>query len=369
MAVCAARLLRFAAVDLLDISGIVGSAELVLPPSLFGFARKWEDPVMIMRIAITIGSAVLCALAAFLSPATAQSWPERPVKFILPLGPGSGADIGARLIADKLSERWGQPVVVENRPGGDGIVAISAFIGAHDDHVLFFGPSSSFIAHPYLHDKMPYDPHDLAPLARVSSTLISITAPASLKITTLNELFEMARARPGEFNWASITGATDLILQAYIKKTGLNLQRVPYRNPVEALTDTAKGRVHLYWAAYAIVQGQAQAGNVRVIAIANSEPTTLLPDVKTVAQQGYPDLTFDGLVGLFGARDLPATLRERIAADVRTVLADPAIHARVTSTGQVVVPGSAADFAASIDRQRTGLVEAASVLGVKPATQ
>src|ERR1051325_12169026 len=167
---------------------------------------------MIVRHAVNIFSLVLTAIAVLLAPATAQTWPQRPVKFILPLGPGSGADIGARLIADKLSERWGQPGVGENRPGGDGIPALSAFTGAHDDHVLFFGPSSSFIAHPYLHDKMPYDPHDLAPLARVSSTLISITAPESLKITTLNELFEMARARPGEFNWASITGGTDLIL-------------------------------------------------------------------------------------------------------------------------------------------------------------
>ncbi len=91
--------------------------------------------------------------------------------------------------------------------------------------------------------------------------------------------------------------------------------------------------------------------------------------MKTAAQQGYPDLTFDGLVGLFGARDLPASLRERIAADVRTALADPAVHSRLTATGQVVVPGSAADFAASIDKQRAGLADVVSVLDIKPATQ
>jgi len=324
---------------------------------------------MNIRHAINIVSLVLTAIAVSLSPATAQTWPQRPVKFILPLGAGSGADIGARLIADKLSERWGQPVVVENRPGGDGMVAINAFISAHDDHVFFFGPSSSFIAHPYLHDKMPYDPRDLAPVARVSSTLIAITTPASFKANSLKELFETARAQPGQLNWASITGATDLILRSYIKKSGLNMQRVPYRNPVEALTDCAKGRVHLYWAAYTIVQAQAQAGNVKVIAIANSEPTTLLPGVRTAAQQGYPDLTFDGLVGLFGARDLPSSLRERIAADVKAVLADPTIHARLTATGQVVVPGGAAEFAASIDKQRTGLADVVSVLDIKAATQ
>jgi tripartite-type tricarboxylate transporter receptor subunit TctC len=324
---------------------------------------------MIMRNAVARVALVVCAMALLLSPATAQTWPQRPVKFILPLGAGSGADIGARLIADKLSERWGQPVVVENRPGGDGMIAINAFIGARDDHILFFGPSSSFIAHPYLHDKMPYDPRDLAPVARVSSTLIALNVPASLKINSLKELFDMARAQPGKINWASITGATDLIVRAYVKKAGLDMQRVPYRNPVEALTDTAKGRVHFYWAAYAIVEAQAQAGNVKVIAIANSKPTTLLPGVQTVAQQGYPDLTFDGLVGLFGAQNLPASLRERIAADVRAVLADPAIHSRLTATGQVVVPGTAAEFAASIEKQRTGLAEVVSVLGIKPATQ
>src|SRR5436189_4410667 len=97
--------------------------------------------------------------------AQAPAWPHRPVKILLPLGPGSGADIGARLIAEKLSARWGQPVVVENRPGGDGFVAIGAFTSAKDDHTLLFGPASSFTALPYLHDRLPYDPRDLAPVA------------------------------------------------------------------------------------------------------------------------------------------------------------------------------------------------------------
>jgi tripartite-type tricarboxylate transporter receptor subunit TctC len=327
-----------------------------------------EDMNMKNAVIAAIATA-LVAIALSLAPAAAQMWPQRPVKFILPLGAGSGADIGARLIAEKLSERWGQPVVVENRPGGDGMVAITAFISAHDDHVLFFGPSSSFIAHPYVYDKLSYDPRDLSPVARVSSTLIAISVPASLKVRSLRELFEIARAQPGKLNWASITGATDLILRSYFKKSGLDMQRVPYRNPVEALTDTAKGRVHLYWAAYAIVQVQAQAGKVKIIAIANSEPTTVLPGVPTVAQQGYPDLTFDGLVGVFGARDMSTSLRERIAADVRTALADPVIHSRLTATGQLVAPGSATDFAASMNKQRAGLAELVSVLGIKAATQ
>jgi tripartite-type tricarboxylate transporter receptor subunit TctC len=319
---------------------------------------------------IGVVTTALLALVLSAGPMTAaETWPQRPVKLVLPLGAGSGADIGARLIAEKLAARWGQPVVVENRPGGDGIVAITSFINAHDDHVLFFGPSSSFIAHPYMYDKLPYDPHELSPVARVTSTLIAISVPSQLGVNSLKELFAMARAQPGKLNWASITGATDLILHSFIKKSGLDMQRVPYRNPVEALTDTAKNRVHLYWAAYAIVRSQAQAGNVKIVAIANSEPTSLLPGVPTPAQAGYPDLTFDGLVGLFGSPDMPAALRERIAADVKAALDDPKLHERLTATGQVVVPGTASDLAASIDKQRAGLVEVANVLGIKAATQ
>ena len=109
--------------------------------------------------------------------AAAADWPTRPVRFIVTLGAGSGADIGARLFADRLSQRWGQPVVVENRPGGDGIVAINAFVSAHDDHVLLFSPTASFTAHPFLHDRLPYKPSDLDPIARVSNTVIAIAVP------------------------------------------------------------------------------------------------------------------------------------------------------------------------------------------------
>ena len=314
-------------------------------------------------------AAALLALVLSVAPMSAQTWPQRTVKFVLPLGAGAGADIGARLLAERLAARWGQPVVVENRPGGDGIVAINAFVNARDDHVLFFSPSSSFVAHPYMYDKLSYDPRDLSPVARVSATVISITVPTSLNVGSLNELFALARAKPGTLNWVSITGATDMILQAFIKKSGLDMARVPYRNPVEALTDTINGRMHLYWAAHAIVQAQVQAGTVKVIALANSEPASILPGVPTAAQAGYPDLTFDGLIGLFGPRDMPPSLRERIAADVKTALADPAIHSRLTATGQVVVPGSGAELAASIDKQRAGLVDVAAVLGIKAATQ
>src|SRR5215469_5879244 len=137
--------------------------------------------------------AILC-LAANAPQASAEDWPTRPVRFILTLGPGSGADIGARMLADKLSRRWGQPVIVDNRPGGDGIVAINAFVSAHDDHILLFSPSSSFTAHPFLHDNLPYRPSDLVPITRVSNTIITISVPTSLPVDSMKDLAALARA-------------------------------------------------------------------------------------------------------------------------------------------------------------------------------
>ena len=112
--------------------------------------------------------------------AQAQAWPQRTVRFIVTLGPGSGTDIGGRLLADRLTKKWGQPVVIENKPGGDGIVAINAFVSAKDDHVLLLSPTSSFIAHPWTHENRPYQPSDLAPIARVSNTIIGISVPTEL---------------------------------------------------------------------------------------------------------------------------------------------------------------------------------------------
>ena len=146
-------------------------------------------------------------LAALLMPLfaaaalAAQTWPTRPVKFILTLGPGSGADIGARLLADRLTKKWDQPIVIENRPGGDGIVAINAFVSAQDDHVLLFAPSSSFIGHPYQHNDLPYKPEDLAPIARVSNTVIGISVPMDLPAKTLRDVVELAKTKPGQLNW------------------------------------------------------------------------------------------------------------------------------------------------------------------------
>jgi tripartite-type tricarboxylate transporter receptor subunit TctC len=329
---------------------------------------------MITQRRFVIGAAALCAafgvMLAGLATATAQtssapSWPTRPVKFIVSLGPGSGADLGARLLSDRLAARWGQPVVVENRPGGDGVVAINAFIGARDDHVLLYTPTSSFTAHPYQHDKLPYDPAELSPVAKVSNTLVGLVAAPALNISSVKELIELIRAQPGKLNYATGTGMTDLIYDGYFKSEGLAITRVSYRDVVAPMTDLGENRIQAYAAGLGILQPHVAAGRARLIAVTNSERAPAQPDVPTVAQAGFPALTFDGLVGLFGPRDMATAARDRVADDIRAVLADPALASRFAASGAAVSPGTSAEFAAAIEGQRAKLATAVKALGIK----
>ena len=320
---------------------------------------------MRLRFLVAIGVALIAIVCTGLTASADQIWPTRPVRFIVTLGAGSGADIGARLLADRLSQRWGQPVIVDNRPGGDAIVAINAFVSAHDDHVLLFSPTASFTAHPYLHDNLPYKASDLAPIARVSNTLIGVGVPVGLKPNSLKELVAMVREQPGQLNWAGVTGALDFVFAGWLKQEGLNINKVPYKNPVDAANDLAEGRVQVFEASLAIVRPQMQSGKIKELAVVNTVRAPTLPDLPTAAEAGFPGLTLDGLVGLFGPSDMPLELRARIASDIRAV-ADKTFEERLTTTGQLMNIGGPEEFGKSIDAQRAQVATYAKELGVSP---
>ena len=313
-----------------------------------------------------VAALALAAMFAGAAQSSAQSWPQRPVRFLVTLGPGSGIDIGTRLVADRLTKKWGQPVVVENRPGGDGLVAISAFLAANDDHVLLATPTSSFTAHPFVYKNPPYKPSDLQPIARISNTVIVIAVPAELPIKSLAEMVARARAEPGKLNWAGTTGAIDFLFGGFLKNAGIEMSKVPYRNQVEAANDLAANRIQVNETAYAIVRPQLQAGKLRLVALTNSNRVAELPDVPTVTEAGFPDLQLDGLNGFFGPPDMPLALRERVAADVVETGADPVVKERLVATGQIPNFSGPGDFQAAIDHQRARVAAAAKALGTVP---
>ncbi|OGA61671.1 MAG: hypothetical protein A3G81_07525 [Betaproteobacteria bacterium RIFCSPLOWO2_12_FULL_65_14] len=297
----------------------------------------------------------------------AQSWPQKPVKLILSLGPGSGADIGARLYADRLSKLWGQPAVVENRPGGDGVIAINAVISARDDHTLLWGPTANFVGHPYSLDRLPYDPKELVPVARVSGTVVTLGVPASMNIGSLKQLLDTAKQKQGWLNWTTAVTMTDIILEGFLKTQGIDAAHVRYKQPAEAVNDLINERIQLYSSAYAIVRPQAQAGRVKLLAVQARNRVPGL-DLPTVSELGFPGLNFEGLVGILAARSsgISDAARERIGADIKTVSADPLVAERLAATAQLNIPGNAAELAASIDEQVAQLAASAKLLGLKP---
>ena len=254
---------------------------------------------LVIAICVMVG-------AVTAAPSSAQTaWPQRPVKFIIPLGPGAGVDITARLLADKLAQKWGQPVVVENRPGGDAMIAINAVVGAKDDHMLLFAPASTFTGHPILHDKLPYKPDDLVPIARVTNTIIVVSVPTSLGVKTVKELVAKIKAAPGKLNFASVTGANDLLFAAFLKSEGLDMSKVPYKDTVQAVNDLAEGRIHAFVGAYATMRARIQQGKIVAIALTNRQAAPQLAGIPTAADAGYKSLEFDGLVGLLGTKEVP----------------------------------------------------------------
>jgi tripartite-type tricarboxylate transporter receptor subunit TctC len=298
---------------------------------------------------------------------SAQTYPSRTVKFILPFGPASGTDTVARMVSERLAKRWGQPVVIENRPGGDGLISINAFTAANDDHTLLWVPVGVFAVHPFEREKLPYDAdRDLLPVVGVTSLALSMSAPESLKTPTLREFIELAKANPGKFNAAAASGNADFLLGFFLKSMNLNIAKVPYRDIMQGPTDIAEGRIQLLSSSLAIVTPLMQAGKIRIMAVTSPRRMPSTPDVPTVREAGYPALEMDSPGGIFGPRGMPLATRERIAEDVRAVLADdPTIAKRLEATGQVVTGQRPAEFAVGIKELRDKLAAIAKLLEMK----
>jgi len=296
-----------------------------------------------------------------------QDWPQRPVKFIVPFGPGSANDITARVFAEKLSPTWGQPIVVENRPGGDAIVAISAVVDANDNHILLFSGSSTFTPHPYVHEKLPYDgKRDLVPVAGVSELSIGIAVPQALNVDSLAELVNLARKEPGKLNWGAIASLDDFVFRGFLKSSGLTMSRVPYRDPISALNDLSEARIDVCLAALALVLPRVQTGKVKAIAVTNQERSQVAPDVQTVTEAGYPSLSYAPILGVFGSRAMIPTISAQIASGLQTAAADSAVVSRLAPTGQIVRYVAPTEFIKRIEQERTKIASIAKEVDIHP---
>ena len=308
------------------------------------------------------------ALAPAWIPSAAAAWPQRTVRFIVPVGVGTAPDITARLFAERLAKQWKQPVVVENRPGADGITGVNAFAGTRDDHTLLFSFAAPISVFPAIHEKLPYDPErDVIPVASVADTFAAFTASASIDVKSLAEFVALARARPGELNCFTAFGAFPSLFAGFARSIGLDIVQVAYREPSVAVQDLAEGRIQCMLSTVTAVMPALQGGKSRMLAVTNSRRAPLTPDVPTAREAGFPDLAFEGLLGVFGPRDMPAELREQVAADIRAVAADPGIAERLAAIGQAARGSTAAEFAADIEAQRAQMTAIAKAIGGAPS--
>jgi tripartite-type tricarboxylate transporter receptor subunit TctC len=298
-------------------------------------------------------SILIVCFAVFQHSASAGTWPERTVRITTPFGPGISPDVAARTLGDALAKRWKQPIIVENRPGADTMVGTQAFLNSGDDHGLLFTTHSTFTVIPLLYAKVPYDPvHDMSPITLAVEDYLAIAAAPSLGVSSLPSFVKLARANPTKLNFYAAPGSPYLAYLAFQKRAEIATTYVAYNSPVSAMADLSEGRIHIAVMPLASVLGSTQTGKVKLLAVTNAERTLIAPDIPTVTEAGYPELAFGGLLGLFGRKNMPAELRERIASDVITVLKDPDVQQRLTKVGLTPRGTTPTQFTTILEGQR-----------------
>lgn len=309
-------------------------------------------------------------IAVMVSAANAQSWPARTVKLVTPQPAGTAIDTGFRMFADRLAKKWGQGVIVENRPGGDGIPATAAFVLARDDHALYGSPGYPFTIAPSVLDKLPYDPqNDVTPVSLMLETPLMISANAALGVNSLADLEKLAKDQPGKLNWASTAGLPNFAFNYFLKTTGADIAYVPYRDAASALNDVGEGRIQVYATSYGTVLPVLQTGKLKVLAMLGGSRIPIAPDIPTTTEAGYAKVRADGFAGIFGVKGMTNELRDRIAADIQAVAGETEVR-EVLARSAIVPRGlPTAEFQQILDHQRTHVSEMLSALGLarKPA--
>ena len=302
-------------------------------------------------------------------PATsAEQWPQRAVRLIVPFAAGSGPDFAGRLFADRLSERWKQPVVIENRPGADGLIGTAAFVNLRDDHVLLFSAAAPLSVLPVLQEKLPCNPaRDVMPISAAADTFGAVAISASLPVGSLAELVTLARGRPGNLNYHALAGAFPILFAGFAKNAGIEMTHVSYRETTAAVLDLAEGRIQVMLATLPPLLPQVNSGKVRLLAVTNKSRAPIMPTVPTASEAGFPALTYESIAGFFGPRDMPVERRDRISADIRAASIENGVGERLAAVGQVARGSTPAEFSRAIEEQRAQISSIARLVGTKPA--
>jgi tripartite-type tricarboxylate transporter receptor subunit TctC len=301
-------------------------------------------------------------------PAPAQDYPTRPIRLIVPFAAGGLNDVVARLVAPYLERALGQPVVIDNRPAAGGMVGTDAVAKAPPDGYSLLMVASSFAIIPATRAQMPYDAErDLAPIILVAKNALLFLVNPKVPATSLAEFVALARAEPGKFNYASPGAATQtsLVIELFSRKAGIKLQHIPYRGGAPAMTAMVAGETQFTAISTLLSLPQIQTGALRAIANGNLTREPQLPDLPTVAEQGYPGFEAIQWIGLLTTAGTPPAIVERINAEVNRALRDPDLIAKFAQQGITPAGGTAAEFARTIATDLRNWTDTARAANIK----
>ncbi|NML15930.1 Bug family tripartite tricarboxylate transporter substrate binding protein [Azohydromonas caseinilytica] len=292
------------------------------------------------------------------APAAAQpgSWPSRPVTIVVPFPPGGGTDTGARIVAEQLSRRWGQTVVVENKGGAAGQIGADMVAKAKPDgHTLLMGNIGTQAINPALYKKLPYDANKaFAPVSLVAELPLAMMVNPNVPAKTVKDFVTYAKAKPGQLSYSSsgAGGGPHLAAEMFKDSTGAFIVHVPYRGGGPAVSDLIAGHVQLSFMTVFEASGHIKAGKLRALAVTSDKRVPALPEVPTLAEAGVPGFNSISWIGLLAPAGTPQEVTDKIAADVRAVMAQDEVKKKFSDLGAVPAAGTPAAFGKLIDDDR-----------------
>jgi tripartite-type tricarboxylate transporter receptor subunit TctC len=301
-------------------------------------------------------------LAAGLAHAQAPAWPSRPVKIVVPAPAGSSLDIIARLMGDKLKDRWAQPVVIENKAGAGGMLGVDAAAkAAPDGHTMALGFNGPIAFAPFMYRKMPYDPaKDLLPVVMTTSQPNVLAVNAALPVKSVKEFVDWARAGGGRMNYSSLGlgSSAHLTMELFMAEAGISGTHVPFNGSPPAAMAVAQGEADATFMVAPALLAHVRNGKVRMLAVSSAQRPESLKDLPTLAEAGYRNVVSLAWNGLFVPAGTPDAVVARINADVNAVLQDASVRSALDAQGLTVVGGSAADFRKTVetDTRRWGAI-------------
>ncbi len=300
------------------------------------------------------------------------SYPSKPIRLIVPFTPGGVTDTSGRLIAEQLSKRLGQQIIVDNRPGASGNIGTQQVaVAAPDGYTLVLGFDGTMVINPHVFDKVPFDTvRDFAPVGKIGDAILLLVAHPNVPAKTLQEVIALSKSQAGGLSYGtSGTGGTPHIAGELLKlRTGANLVHVPYKGGGQAMVDVLGGNIPLVYTAVASGQGQVKAGKLRAIAVSSAQRSSSLPDVPTFIESGISglnDFEINSWVGVLAPARTPKAIIDKLNSELNAVLNDPEVREKLNIMGISASPGTAEKFAEEIKRDLARYGQVVKAAGIK----